>query len=481
MAKHDSPVTQALGLPFVEWCRTILGVEFTPGQAEIARVLGGGDPEDARIWGFAGPVGPIPRMLFALLFGGMSGKSLIGACYGLWRMMVADLSRARIGAPPRSAVVSTRIDTAKITLRMAQILVEGGPLNDCLIGKPLAETIKILRPHDGREVWFHVIPKSPGGSAAKGFDYTAGFMDEAEFVDPNDPEAAVTDKEIVHGVTRRLMPGSSFVLASTPYNSRAYMAELVRENHGKPTTALAGIAPTLYMRPDDPGVAMQVAAMMAHSPEKALREFECVRGEDEGAFFPPAAVDAAVRGGIVATGQKVSAACDLAFLYDGSALIITERQESSLVVTHVDFVPSPSVPSVVRLRFLTSCKARGAHICAADVHEWSTTAEFFAASGVQLSKAPAAQTRDAAYGLVRRMLRDGTLIIPNDPRLIRQLKSVTGKPTQSGALTISLPRSHGSHADLVSALVAAVWLDRRHGPIGLSLERPSALKSGWTA
>lgn len=118
---------------------------------------------------------------------------------------------------------------------------------------------------------------------------------------------------------------------------------------------------------------------------------------------------------------------------------------------------------------------------AADVHEYATTAEHFSSHSIQLCRAPTGQQRDAAYGYMRSLFRQGAIRIPPDERLIRQLLSLTYNPTPSNALGVVLPRSGGGHCDLAAALMAMLWLDRRHGPIGVQLAGPTVMATRFGA
>jgi hypothetical protein len=212
-----------------------------------------------------------------------------------------------------------------------------------------------------------------------------------------------------------------------------------------------------------------------------MREYECVRMAPENGFLHPDDVKAATRDAIPVTKLLASSGVDLAFLHDACGQVITERQGDLVAVTLVDLVPSPSVPSETRKRFADQAIAHGARYMAADVHEWSTTAEYMTALGIQFTKAPTAASRDAAFGLMRRLFRERKILIPNDPRLIKQLLALRSDPTPSGALGIDLPRGPSGHCDLVAALLSALWLDRRHGPVGLTLTPIAPVRSAWTA
>ena len=59
--------------------------------------------------------------------------------------------------------------------------------------------------------------------------------------------------------------------------------------------------------------------------------------------------------------------------------------------------------------------------------------------------------------VARELFHERRIALPDDARLLREVKSVVSKPTTGGGLAISSPCVAGSHGDLCSALVLAMW------------------------
>jgi hypothetical protein len=84
-------------------------------------------------------------------------------------------------------------------------------------------------------------------------------------------------------------------------------------------------------------------------------------------------------------------------------------------------------------------------------------------------------SKGEAHAYFKQLLVEGKLILPNNPRLLTQLREVSAKATVGGTISISIPRkATGGHGDLVSALVAAVWAARG----GAGLARYANLSKG---
>ena len=179
------------------------------------------------------------------------------------------------------------------------------------------------------------------------------------------------------------------------------------------------------------------------------------------------------------TRQLVSGAVDLGFISDGSGGTAIERVGSGLVQTW-EYLALPQggttlLPSVIRRTLGDGLQAMGADICAADVHEFASLCEDFIPRGIRVTHAPTGASVSSAAAILRDLLRARAIKVL--PQTAAQLKSVT--TSSSGAPSVK--RSAKGHGDLVSALMAAVWLDRRHGPLaGGRQERPGSFRGGWT-
>ena len=112
---------------------------------------------------------------------------------------------------------------------------------------------------------------------------------------------------------------------------------------------------------------------------------------------------------------------------------------------------------------------------AIDQYEYSTTASMLVKASLMPVRAPTKRDLTSAFGLTRSLLRTGALVLPDSKALRDQLESI--RQSEAGPVT---PRTADGHADLVSALVAAVWHDRRYGPLdGGTAGAAGAVPSGW--
>jgi len=69
-----------------------------------------------------------------------------------------------------------------------------------------------------------------------------------------------------------------------------------------------------------------------------------------------------------------------------------------------------------------------------------------------------APTPTEAFVAARNILHEGRFEAPSNTRLRAQLRAVVAKPMPGGGVQIRSPKAaDGSHGDLVSALVLALW------------------------
>jgi len=470
-------------LPFTAFARDVLRLSLTRAQLVLARVVFDGvDPIDLEddqdraiasiMFGGADRIPEDARRVIVLRLGRGSGKSTICAARSIHRMLTADLSSCGPGDVPAVVVVSPYIRTSKIALRMALAMIEDSPQLQALIRTRTKEEFTLCRP-DGRIVQFTSIPKSGKGTALRGFSIIEALLDESEFVGSSGDGSIISDADMIDALLPRLMFGGSLLLCSTPWPAESETKRLFEGNFGRPSSALAAKAPTLLMWDFDPKVEKRITKDRERDAIKALREYDCEVTDTGGFYFEASSIDRATSAEVTGpreTGRR-SAAIDLAFRGDSSALVITERQGDRLAVVHLDFVsPKPNqplVPSQVIESFALSCKALEVHDVCADSAYIESARETFARYGIAVVEASTMKgQKDKAFSHLRTLLREGKIDLPKDARLTAQLKSVLARPMSGGKLSIGLPRAAGSgHADLVSALVEAVYHDRRFGPL----------------
>jgi hypothetical protein len=80
-----------------------------------------------------------------------------------------------------------------------------------------------------------------------------------------------------------------------------------------------------------------------------------------------------------------------------------------------------------------------------------------------------------AFKVARNLIHEGRFKAAPNPRLRAQLRVVTAKPMPGGGTQIASPKSpDGSHGDLVSALVRAIWRAEQGGGAVPAIPRPRA-------
>ena len=203
----------------------------------------------------------------------------------------------------------------------------------------------------------------------------------------------------------------------------------------------------------------------------------------EATFFDGRELDAAVARHLAGEdgtqpGDVLTAGADLAFRSDSSALAVVRRRGSVLrPLELVELRPGETAlrPSDTIEAFAHALARHGVPTVMADEHYAQSLVEHLEAFG--LRRIPAPHDVPATYVHARTLLHQGALELPDHRQLLRDLREVTATPTAAGRISIRLPRRvGGGHADLVSALVLAIW--QRAGHV---VPDPYAdLQNGWT-
>ena len=69
---------------------------------------------------------------------------------------------------------------------------------------------------------------------------------------------------------------------------------------------------------------------------------------------------------------------------------------------------------------------------------------------------PDRDAQTALFTELRRRMQEGTIEIPNDPRLLTQFRGVTSKPVPGGTVKIVLPTEGTTHGDLIMAVALSL-------------------------
>lgn len=463
-------------MTFVAFCERILGLRLTPAQRVLCRVvfddvdpdrLDGEDREIARVL-FAG-VDAFPalaRRLCVLRLGRGSGKTTLAAAYALYVLLFAEVA-AGPGDVPAAVTIAPTKRTAGISVRMGRELVRGVPALERLVESESAEGFTLRRP-DGQLVQFAVFAASRGGASARGLTILCFILDEAEFFASAD-EYAVTDRDVFRGLIPRLRGKGIFI--GTPWPVQTLMGELFEQNFGNPTTAIAAKAPSLLMRPDDADLAASVAMERSRSPDDAAREFDCDVSGMTGSslLFDAGALDDCRDPTIVMPaeaprGARLGAGVDLGLTRDAAALVVVADHEDVLRVAHViELRPQKGTPlklSEVVATFAELTERYRIGRWCADAYAREPAREYTDRRGIEIKSAPVEQSARAdTWIYAKKLVMEKRLRLPPAPcPLVAQLKTIIAKPTQGGAIAITIPRRRdvGRHGDVAAAAILAI-------------------------
>jgi hypothetical protein len=463
-------------LPFTRFCSEVLRVKLTPGQTALASVafdgvqpsaLEGELRELARQ--ILGDVEDVPHevlAVFVAVCGARGGKSYVLCALRLLHLaLTVPLASLAPGEVASGLIVAPDLRLARQTLRFALGAAKATRKIAALIESQGIDGFTIRR-EGGRSVSLECLPATRGGSAVRGRSLVGAVLDECAFF--RDEDYQVNDAELFKAIAPRIMPEGQVILASTPWaEGVGLLAELFAANHGAPRTALAAHAPTLLLRNDVRTRAM-VARERERDPDNAAREFDAeFMTAGAGLFFDPKAIAAAVDPDLVlplaaSPAMTATIGADFGFRSDSSALVATLFDGRTCHVADVvELRPAkgrPLQPSAVVAAFAERAKAFGCAAVISDRHYEEAIREHLAAERLRLDPAPDGNTgKVETYTRARALLNEGRVRLPNHPRLLNQLRSITGRPTPGGGLSIAAPRRGASgHGDIVSALVLAL-------------------------
>jgi hypothetical protein len=292
-------------MPFRQFQRDVLRVQRTlPQQVLFAVGIDHVDPIDlptaeereiARV--LFGDLDRIPASAhgtFALLKGARVGGTLGCSEVLLWSALTCDLSGLARGEQAFGIFVAPRLDLARQGLRYVVGAANGVPDIRRSIVSESSDAL-VLKRRDGSVVSIEPLAASARATATRGRSLCAAVLDEASFFFDVD-SGVVNDLELYRAIGPRVLTGGRLMVLSTAWVETGLLMDLVRANHGAPSTCIAAIAPTLTLRPNDAKLAKHVAAERARDAESAATEFDCVPRDSASAsaFIDPSAIDAMV-------------------------------------------------------------------------------------------------------------------------------------------------------------------------------------------
>lgn len=484
---------------FLEW----LGLDPSPVVAAICDASQGRavhlDADLARsTFGCpAAELPPLARRTVIVRAGGRGGKtSRLLAPMAIHAALTVALPTLAPGEHARAVIVAPDLDLAGQALgyvrgylaaepKLRAMVVEAGPRrrgDDEAVGT--AERVTIRRPHDGKLVDIRIGAATRGGKAVRGKTLVFVGLDEAAFFYA-EGGYAVTDSEIFRAATQRVVPGGQVWLVSTPWiEGYGVLEERLAKDFGVHGDSLCAVGPTRALNPTwDPDGEIE-RDMRATDPDNAAREIDAVPlPAGTKLFFPHESIAACVDKARVGAAEHVPpngrehvAGTDLGYRKNSATLAIAREEERDAkpivrivyLEEHRPAKGEPLRPSVVIKGFAKACARYNASTLAGDLHQVDSTEDFldqaqaeWRASGnfdavptyVELE-----QTQSAIadrYTSLRAALAEGDVELPNNARLLAQMRMVASKPTPGGGTSIVLPKVAGAHGDLLVAVVNA--------------------------
>jgi hypothetical protein len=459
-------------LPFVEFVERVVGVKLTDAQCVLSRVGFDGEdiddldaPEREIARELFGAIATVPVLalgVIVMVAGARSGKSYLAALRLVHLALTVPLDHLAPGEQAVGLIVAPDVRLAKQCLRFALGAVRSVPHLGRLVATPTSDAFAIRRP-DGRVVAIECLPATRGGSAVRGRSLVGAVLDEFAFF--RDEQAAVNDADLFRAVSPRVMTGGQVIIASTPWGESGLLYEMHRDQHGAPITALVAHAPTALMRPSE---AKRVKLEFARDPANASRELGAeFLSIGQGSFFDAAAIRKCVDTGRAhplgaRLGARAIAACDFGFSSDHSAIVVVRAEDELLVVADwLELRPrkgAPLKPSEVVREFARIARAHGCSGIVADAHYREAIREHLSRYALGFTSAEGGiNGKLANYRAAQSLIHEGRVVLPDDARLLNQIRAVQVRPTPGGGMSITHPRRAGAgHGDWCAALVVAL-------------------------
>jgi hypothetical protein len=490
----EATETESGPIPFRQFLESpnFCGLTLSPMIAAIADASEGLRPttiDDATCERYFGcSLDELPRerrRLVAVQAGGRGGKTsrLLApkALHAAWTVPLPTLGP---GEHAVSLLISSELVFAKQAFSFVVGYVQQSPvLSAALAGEPTADSLTLRRP-DGKLVDVRVRAAGAKGKGGRAFTLVFAGLDEACFF--YDDSGVVNDREIHRAVAQRIVPGGQEWLVSTPWiEGVGVLEEQLSANWGSHERSLAvrGVG-TKALNPGwDPTGEIE-ADLRESDPDNAEREIDAkALAAGSTHFFSREAIEAAFSDDLAQqsprrTGREYHAGGDAGFKRNSSALAVVETttdehgKRRHLLARLEERKPRPGLPlqpKVVAAEFAGIALEYGARELVADSHEIDDVRAACAGKGVSVTLAP---DKQEMFADARSALHEGRVRLPRNPRLKQQLREILQRPLPGGGVQVYAPKkSDGSHGDLVSALVNALWRAEKKAASQSSLEK----------
>jgi len=422
--------------------------------------------DDRRLFGFG--LWPRQRELLAALergprlhlwaLGRRSGKTTLAALACLWDCTLRPEleEHTRPGETRYAVAVATNLAQARLIVAAARSVVERSPALAALVEAVTEDELRFRLP-GGVRTALRAFPCSSRGG--RGWPISTLILDEAaHFVSETDGfQTAERVWAAMLPSTAQFGEAARVVVASTPYGQTGLFADLHgRAAAGELEGALAQHASTAEVNPTI--AAGFLAAEEARDPDSFRAEYlaEFLGSGDAYLDFdriePPGAPLAPRH-----AASEWVAGLDPAFARDPFGLALVGRAAGLLVVGPVGALRAEGDFGGVVDEAAATCRAYGARVVTDQFSSAAVVERLRQRHGLAVAlHTMSASSKTAIFGELRARLYDGSLRLPDHPRLTAELRRLRTRYT-AGSATVVNPRVGGSHGDMAQALALAVF------------------------
>jgi hypothetical protein len=449
--------------------------------------------------GLLGAVEEGPR-IHVWAVGRRSGKTTLAAIVCLWDALLRpDLdAMVRPGETRYAIGVATNLSQARLLISAARSIVEASPGLAPLIDAATEDELRFVLPSGARTA-IKAFPCSSRGG--RGWPVSCLVMDEAaHFISETDGfQTAERVWEALVPATAQFGAAARIIVCSTPYGSDGLFADLhTNAESGALPESRARRATTAEVNPTIDAAFLD--AERARDPESFEAEYEARFLGSGNAFLDFDLIPEIGEVGELLPDEADSwtAGLDPSFSSDPFGVAVVGRSREShrrLLVGAVrswkpvrgnaqTFEARANVQEETLSSILDFLGGYDVTTAITDQYAAAPVIDRLARDGVFARQLPmSAESKTAIYLNLRARLYDGSLILPDHPDLLAELRRLRTR-FAAGRSSVVIPRVGGSHGDQAQALAMAVYALRGGGaghgrlPRGGGRRKESTVRSG---
>jgi hypothetical protein len=294
-------------------------------------------------------------------------------------------------------------------------------------------------------------------SAVRGLRARVVLLDELAYF--RNSENLPVDVEMIRACRPTLATtGGKLIILSSPYWQTGALWELHKSHFGRndsQTLVWVGTAPE--MNPTLP--ADYLERLQEDDPEAYRSEVLAEFRAGVSAFFDPEALQACVadwREQAPVGSQTYSGHYDASGgRADAATLAVGHREGNLAIVDCLRAWPAPHDPAAVIREAAGVLRSYRVQTIFADRYAGTFPTEAFRAHGVRCE--PAALDRSALYLEMLPRVNAGTVVLPNDPKLLRELRGLERRRGVSGRDRVDHSARAGAHDDRANSCAGLVY------------------------